>query len=408
MFYIFDNSNCTATSPMPLAIESQQGTELETPTLPKSSLVAHAKIMVVDDEPLNIRTVCHHLSIAGYQHFIPVSDSTQVLGALAMEEPDVVLLDIVMPEPGGLELLSQIRALEGWEQLPVVILTAIDDCSVKARALDLGATDFLTKPVDSSELIPRVRNALLLKAYHDHLRTYAQRLEAQVRARTDELEQSRMAIIQSLARAAEYRDNETGRHALRVGKYAGLIARALGLSEESSELIELAAPLHDVGKIAISDSILLKPDKLTPEEMEVMQSHCGHGKRIFEPICGDEVVAYRAHTRLGQEMVGTCRAPVLDMAASIALTHHERWDGNGYPLGLAGEDIPIEGRVTAVADAFDALSSKRSYKRPFPLDRCFAILEEGRATQFDPAVLDAFFACRREIVRVQLLLAEVQ
>jgi putative two-component system response regulator len=365
-----------------------------------------ATIMVVDDEPLNVRMVRRHLTVAGYQNFVTTSDSAEALLLLGLGDPDIVLLDIVMPDPGGLEVLSQIRSLAKFEQLPVIILTAIDDSAVKAEALNRGATDFLTKPVDPNELVPRVRNALALKAYHDQLKYQAHRLELEVRSRTEELEESRMAIIQALARAAEYRDNETGRHALRVGRYAATIARQLALPEETVRLIELAAPLHDVGKIGIPDAVLLKPDKLTPEETEIMQKHCSYGKHIFEPMAWDEVRTYCTHTEIGQKLMAVCRSPVLDMAASIALTHHERWDGTGYPLGLAGESIPIAGRITAVADVFDALSSKRSYKPVFPLERCLAILDEGRQTQFDPAVLDAFRDCRSQIVEIQVSYSE--
>ncbi|HEV3136718.1 MAG TPA: HD domain-containing phosphohydrolase [Pirellulales bacterium] len=375
--------------------------------VPAIGAVSSAKIMIVDDEPLNVRTVRRHLTMAGYQNFITTSDSAQALVMLGLGDPDVVLLDIVMPDPGGLEVLSQIRSVAQFEQLPVIILTAIDNSAVKAQALNLGATDFITKPVDPNDLVPRVRNALSLKAYHDHLQDYARQLKEEVCARTEELEESRVAIIQSLARAAEYRDNETGRHALRVGRYAATIARQLRLPEQIARVIELAAPLHDVGKIGIPDAILLKPGKLTPEEIEVMQKHCSYGKRIFEPMAWDELRTYRTHTEIGQQLMGVCRAPVLDMAASIALTHHERWDGAGYPLGLAGENIPIEGRITAVADTFDALSSKRIYKPAFPLDKCIAILNDARGGQFDPAVLDAFLDCRQEIVRIQLAYAEI-
>jgi putative two-component system response regulator len=365
-------------------------------------------IMIVDDEPLNIRVVCQHLKLAGYQNFLTTTDSAQVLAMLELGDPDVVLLDIVMPDPSGLDLLAQIRSVPQFEQLPVIILTACDDTAIKAQALNLGATDFLTKPVDPSELVPRVRNALVLKAHHDHMRDYTARLEREVQMRTEELEESRMAIIHALARAAEYRDNETGRHAMRVGRYASYIARKMELPEQTVRLIALAAPLHDVGKIAIPDEILLKPGKLTPEEFEIMQKHCNFGKRIFEPLSWAEEQAYRVHTQIGQRMMGICRAPVLDMAASIALTHHERWDGTGYPLGLSHEAIPIEGRITAVADTFDALSSKRPYKPAFDFDRCVSILNEGRGTQFDPAVLDAFLECRAQIIRIQLACAEIE
>lgn len=378
---------------MTLALDAAHDVAAQGEVVSALGSASNARIMIIDDEPLNVRTVRRHLMVTGYQNFITTSDSAQALVMLGLGDPDLILLDIVMPEPGGLEVLSQIRSVAQFEQLPVIILTAVDDSAVKAQALNLGATDFITRPVDPNELVPRVRSALMLKAYHDHLKNHARQLEREVHARTEELEESRMAIIQALARAAEYRDNETGRHALRVGRYAATIARQLGLPEQTSRLIELAAPLHDVGKIGVSDAILLKPGKLTPEETDVMQKHCSYGKHIFEPMGWDEVRAYRTQTEVGQKLMAICRAPVLDMAASIALTHHERWDGTGYPLGLAGESIPIEGRITAIADTFDALSAKRCYKPAFPLEKCIAILNDGRGTQFDPTVLDAFLDC---------------
>lgn len=391
---------------MTVAVESKSAAVNAVAAVPTIDSLS-ARIMIVDDEPLNIRTARRYLSLAGYQNFVTTSDSAQALALLGLEDPDVVLLDIMMPKPDGLEILRQIRSLAHFGQLPVIILTAIDDTAIKAEALNLGATDFLYKPVDPNELVPRVRNALMLKAYHDHLRDHTRRLELEIRNRTAELEQSRMAIIRCLARAAEYRDNETGRHAMRVGCYAGLIARELGLPEKQARLIELAAPLHDVGKIAVSDAILLKPGKLTPEEFEIMQNHCCIGKQIFESMNHDEWHSYRDHAEAGRDLMGMCGSPVLEMAASIALTHHERFDGTGYPLGVAGQDIPIEGRITSVADVFDALSTKRPYKAAFPLDRCFEILSEGRGTQFDPAVLDAFFARRQDALNIQLSYVDV-
>jgi putative two-component system response regulator len=364
------------------------------------------KILIVDDEPINVQVARKHLMLAGYGQFVISTDPTEVLTLLEQEKPDLLLLDIMMPRMSGLDLLHAIRDQELHAHLPILILTALDDREIKSQALDSGATDFLTKPVDPTELLPRVRNALALKAHHDNLRDYASELERAVRARTAELEDSRLEIIRCLARAAEYRDNQTGRHVHRVSQYTRIIARQMRLTDEVVELMAQASMLHDVGKIGIPDSILLKPGKLEPEELEFIQRHCGFGKRIFEPMSMDEFRAYASHTTLGAHIIKPCRAPVLDLAARIALTHHEKWDGSGYPLGLAGEDIPLEGRITAVADVFDALSSKRPYKPAFPLDKCFTIMEEGRNKHFDPKVLDAFFARRGEIVRVQIEYAD--
>lgn len=361
---------------------------------------AEGLLMIVDDEPINIKVAQKYLKLAGYTRFVTTSDPLTVMEQLVANRPDVLLLDVVMPELDGLELLRQIRGDARLDYFPVIILTASESPETRIWALELGATDFLNKPVNPSELSARVRNCLLLKAQHDGLQRHSQELEEQVRRRTADLAASRLELIHCLARAAEYRDNETGHHVIRVGHYAGIIARKLGLSETMVELIEHAAPLHDMGKIGIPDAILLKPGKLTPEEFEVMKRHSLYGKRTFEPMTNDEWRTYKAHTSLGEMIAGAERSPIMAMAGKIALTHHERWDGSGYPLGLSGDDIPLAGRITAVADVFDALSTRRPYKPEWPLDRCFAEIEKGRGTQFDPAVADAFLACREEVVAV--------
>ena len=262
--------------------------------------------------------------------------------------------------------------------------------------------------MNATELAARVRNCLLVGAHHDHLKHYTAELERQVRRRTAELAASRLDLIHCLARAAEYRDRETGHHVVRVGCYAGMIARKLGLTDSMIELIEHAAPLHDMGKIGIPDAILLKPGKLTPDEYDAMKRHVVFGKRTFEPMSNEEWRTYKTHTSLGESIMGAERSPLISMASKIALTHHEKWDGSGYPLGLSGEDIPLGGRITAVADVFDALSSRRPYKSEWPIDRCFAALEEGRGTQFDPAVVDALLACRQEVIQVRMRFADLE
>jgi putative two-component system response regulator len=367
----------------------------------------HARILIVDDEPINVKVASKYLLAAGYANCYSTSSAAEVLPLMVREEPDVVLLDIIMPQFNGLDLLAAIRADAQLAHIPVIMLTAIEDRATKLQALELGATDFLGKPVDPSEMVPRVRNALLIKAHSDQLRNQAANLEQLVKQRTAQLEASRQNVIHCLARAAEFRDDDTGRHVIRVGQYAGVIARGLGWSESAVETIEQAAQLHDVGKIGVPDAILGKPSKLTPQEFELMQRHCGFGKSVFESLTESDATTFRRHAELGERILGGCDSPVLDMAARIALTHHERWDGSGYPIGLAKEDIPIEGRITAVADVFDALSTRRPYKPAFPLEKCFEILREGRGGHFDPTVLDAFFAARDEIVSIQIRHAEV-
>lgn len=361
-----------------------------------------AKVMIVDDEPVNVKVVQKYLKNAGYRQFVNTYDSREAIELIRSESPDIVLLDIMMPHVSGMDILEVLRGDLKTQHLPVLILSAANDEEIRASALELGATDFLNKPVRTAELIPRIRNALIVKAHHDNLVKYSSKLEHEVRMRTAELAQSREEIIRVLACAAEYRDQETGNHVLRVGRFAGIIARQLGFDRSQAELIGQAAILHDAGKIGIPDSILLKPGKLTPDEIELIKQHCDFGMNILlgRPTHSDQ----RFQGPAGIKRL--CESPILRIAATIAISHHEKWDGSGYPLGLSGERIPIEGRITAVADVFDALSSRRPYKDPTPLDKCFEILEEGRAAHFDPRVLDAFFARTDDVVRVALDLAD--
>ena len=403
-------SSVTATSTTPNTTQSLPRDPFATAqsTNPAKLDLSNAKIMIIDDEPINIKVTQEYLKLAGYKRFITSTDSEHAVELFAQEEPDLLLLDIMMPVVDGMQILKEIRANSAWACLPVVILTASDDQKTKQLALVLGATDFCAKPVEPSELMPRVHNVLTVKHYNDQTKDYAKTLEQEVRHRTEALLQSRLDIIHCLGRAAEYRDNETAQHVVRVGHYVGLIARALGLDDEMVELLEHASPLHDIGKIGVPDSILLKPAKLTPEEMEVMQKHCQLGKKVFHGLSSQEITEYLRHTELGVKILGGTWTPLLKMAASSAMSHHEKWDGSGYPLALAGEDIPLEGRITAVADVFDALSSKRPYKPAFPREKCFAIMNEARGKHFDPRILDVFFAQADEIVKIQIDFADME
>ena len=368
--------------------------------------ITAAHILIVDDESLTIDVVQAYLECDG---FLTVESTTQAAEALPLVRklrPDLLLLDIQMPEVSGIEVLKAIRADADVAMTPVVILTASSAEATKLDALESGANDLLSKPVHRGELLARIRNVLSAKAYQDALRRHSESLEDAVRERTAELEASRLEVIHCLARAAEFRDDDTGEHVLRVGRYARIIGEQLGFSMAMLDLLEAAAQLHDVGKIGVPDAILLKPGKLTLEEYAMMQRHCGFGKKIVDCLPEGDSRILRRHAELGAKIMETGHSPILEMAKRIAVTHHERWDGSGYPLGLSGEDIPLEGRITAVADVFDALSSKRSYKPAFALAKCFQILEEGRATHFDPVVLDAFLARRNDIVQAQIALAD--
>jgi putative two-component system response regulator len=359
-----------------------------------------ARIAIVDDEPINIKVVRKHLQLAGYTDFVTTSDSTTAVSLIGQQHPDVVLLDIMMPQVDGIQILAALRGCDKTRHLPVLILTASTDAQTKLRALEAGATDFLPKPVDPNDLIPRLRNALLVKAHHDHLTRYADELERQVRIRTAELEASQLQIVYCLARAGECRDDTTGRHVLRVGRYAGILARELGCSANHARLIGIAAQLHDVGKIGVPDAILNKPGKLTPEEFALIQKHCATGAQIVRPLTEEEWRAVRSEDAQALETPALALPPLLALVQKIVSSHHERWDGKGYPAGLAGEAIPLEGRITAVADVFDALTNKRPYKEAMDVSQSLKIMTDASGTQFDPKVIEALLKSLDQIMAV--------
>ncbi len=369
-----------------------------------ASKVARAKIAIIDDDPSITLFIKRHLKDEGYRHFFITQDSTRALPLIYESRPDVILLDVKMPVISGLEILSIIRSDQTFNMMPVLVLTACPDLETKRQALESAPSDFLAKPVDPNELLLRMKNLLTVKAFQDHMTRHSQQLERQ----TEELAASRQQIIHCLARAAEFRDDDTGNHVLRVGRYAAIIADELGFAKKDVNLIEQAAQLHDIGKIGVEDSVLLKSGKLDPHEFERIKLHCSAGRSIIQPLSTAHAKDYQRHTDLGANLLAFSDMPIMKLAASIAQTHHEKWDGSGYPIGLAGTDIPIEGRITAVADVFDALSSKRPYKPAFPREKCFKILREGRGTHFDPRVLDAFFTRSSEIVETQIHYAEME
>jgi putative two-component system response regulator len=367
---------------------------------PDLATLKQSKLMVVDDEPTNVKIVRRLLELEGFSQFVTTTDGRKAMTLIRDERPDCVLLDLMMPFVTGLDVLDEMRQDPATAHIPAIILTAVTDHKVRCEALQRGATDFLNKPVDPAELAPRVVNVLTAKAYQDQLLRYSQNLEAAVRERTRQLEQAYREIGLVLARAAEYRDNDTGLHVVRVGRYARLIGEELGIVGDEADLLERAAQLHDVGKIGIPDAILLKPGRLTEEEFDLMKRHCAFGDRILQPCSDDD------HQTTGENAGTGGGTPLLVMAHRIAMSHHEHWDGTGYPLGLLGEAIPLEGRITAVADVFDALSSKRCYKDSFPVDECFETMTEKRGNHFDPQVLDAFLRRRDDVVDVLMRYAD--
>jgi putative two-component system response regulator len=361
--------------------------------------VAGCSILLRGSTPAQTLALQRLLATGGFRQVATVNGHVEAEQFLSRMKVDLLILSGFSTADGS--FLKALRNSEVGLQIPVVAVATWDE-SLMELGLTSGVSDFVREPIVRHELFARVRNLLTLRRCRERLEHYTEDLERQVRRRTAELTASRAEIVRCLARAAEFRDDDTGLHVARVGRYAGLIARKLGFPESYVEILELAAQLHDIGKIGIPDEILHKPGSLDPEQYERIKEHCAIGHQIIQPLGTREWDVLRTHTRLGGSLLHVLSSPLLLIASKIAQTHHEHWDGRGYPLGLAGEDIPIEGRITAVADVYDALASARPYKRPFSRSLCFELLERGRGTHFDPKVLDAFFACREEIIQVQM------
>lgn len=368
------------------------------PTLTTGDLdLKSAKIMIVDDEPINVKVAKKFVGALRYSDFVTTTNPREAIDMLRRESPDVLLLDVMMPEVSGLDILNEMQEDNELSQIPVIVLTASVERTTRLQALECGATDFLTKPLDPEELAPRIHNTLIMRSFQTHLKKYAADLEDVVRLRTRELCASRLELVHCLARAAEYRDDDTGKHIIRAGRYTALIAREAGMPQEQVDMLEMAAQLHDVGKIGIADSVLMKPGRLTDEERSEMQKHARIGGDMLHVHLGNEEGEVLRHAEIGARILQSTGSSLQKLAATIAMTHHEKWDGSGYPMGLAGTDILLEGRMTAIADVFDALRSKRPYKEPFSFDKSFGILMEGRGKHFDPVLLDHFLGCRSEV-----------
>jgi putative two-component system response regulator len=328
-----------------------------------------ARILIVDDQTANVELLRDMLQLAGYHELLGLTDPTEVEAFCTSFQPDLILLDLLMPEMDGFAVLERLAPLLAQHiYLPVLVLTADITDHARQRALAVGARDFVTKPFNVAEVLLRIKNLLEVRMLYTRLRGRRESLERVVTDRTRDLQEAQIETLSRLARAAEYRDDETGQHTHRVGEIAAEVARALGLAEEFVETIRLAAPLHDIGKIGIRDAILLKPARLTPDEMAVMQTH----------------------TTLGANLLAGGQTPLLRLAEEIALTHHERWDGTGYPQRLIGDGIPLAGRIVAVADVFDALTHARTYKPAWPREAALTEIEGQRGRQFDPEVVEAF------------------
>lgn len=340
----------------------------------------HLNILICDDSITNVLLLSSLLESEGYTSITTLTDPTRVLSTLQDKKIDLLLLDIEMPEMDGFQVMQQISESPVKNDfIPVLVLTGHQGTEIRNRALESGAQDFLNKPFDHTEVILRVRNLLRVRSAYLAQANHAVELEKRVEERTAELNRATDILIERMAMAGEMRDTDTGNHVLRVGHYARILANACGLPPSISYMIQKAAPLHDLGKIGIPDSILLKPGKLTDEEREIMKQH----------------------TEKGANLLANHDSLVIKMAASIAHSHHEHWDGQGYPRGLAGEAIPIEGRITAISDVFDALTTTRPYKDAWSIDAAVDFIQQGASKQFDPNLVRLFTENLEQIAEIR-------
>lgn len=327
-------------------------------------------VVIVDDVDINLVLLNRLMDQVGGCRVHCFLKPMDALAFCQTTIPDLLMVDYLMPVLDGISLIRQFRAMPGREDVPVLMVTASDERNVRVQALEAGANDFLSKPLDRTEFFARTRNMLALRRSQARLANRAEWLQEEVAKATTELRLRDSETIACISRIAEYRDPETGLHTQRMAHYSRLVAQHLGLPAEAQQLLFDAAPLHDVGKVGISDSILLKPGKLDPAEFEIMKTH----------------------SRIGYQALVVGRSRLMQMAAIIALSHHEKFDGSGYPGGLAGDMIPLAGRIVAVADVFDALTSARPYKAAWPVERALQLLRDGAGSHFDPVCVDGFLA----------------
>ncbi len=336
------------------------------------------KILIVDDTPANLGVLGKTLELENYEI------STAPNGELAVEiansfDPDLILMDIMMPGMDGFETCKVLKDDPKTKGIPVIFMSSLNDTQNICKGFDHGGLDYIPKPFRREEVLSRVRTHIQLHSLIKEREQYTQTLEETVRQRTQELHSTRLEVINCLGRAGEYRDNETGMHVVRMSHYSRVLAKKVGLSDEKCSLLFHASPMHDIGKIGIPDHVLLKPGKLTPEEWTIMQTH----------------------VTIGAEILSRDDSPLMKTAKTVALHHHEKWDGSGYPNQLKGEEISLEGRIIAVCDVFDALTSKRPYKDPWPMDKTMALIEDSRGKHFEPSVVDCFKEIIPEILEIK-------
>jgi putative two-component system response regulator len=347
--------------------------------------ILNAKILIVDDNPSNVALLEGLLEEEGYRRIYSTTDSREVCALHQEQRFDLILLDIRMPHLDGIQVMEKLKEIIDGDYIPVLVLTAQIDIHTRRRALEQGAKDFLTKPFEDWEVLHRIRNMLETRIYFNRQRLRADILDQEVRKRTHEVRDTQLEIIRRLGRAAEYKDNETGMHVIRMSKSCQLLAQAIGLNEAHAEMLLYASPMHDIGKIGIPDYVLLKPGKLNEAEWEVMKQHA----------------------KIGSDIVGGHNSELLHMASIIALTHHEKWNGSGYPNHLQGEAIPLEGRIAAICDVFDALTSERPYKKAWSVEDAMAYINAESDKHFDPRLTHAFNRILPDILSLRQRYADI-
>jgi putative two-component system response regulator len=347
-------------------------------------------VMVVDDTPGNLKFLGQVLHSAGYR-VVQFPNGQMALQAAARNPPDLILLDIMMPGMDGFEVCQKIKLDASLQDIPVIFISALDDTESKLMAFSQGGVDYVTKPFQAEEVLARVKTHLSLKWMQGELKRYTNYLERLVQEKVHEIADSQLATILAVSQLAEFRDDETGRHIERTRTFCKLLARQLqssnqddGIQDSFIQNIYHASPLHDIGKVGVADSILLKPGKLTSEEFEIIKTHTIIGARTLE----------RVRERYPQNAF-------VNMGITLTRSHHEKWDGSGYPDGLSGEDIPLSGRIMALADVYDALRSKRPYKEPFSHAQSLKIIKKDTGSHFDPAVVKAFLALEPEFAEIR-------
>lgn len=344
-----------------------------------------SNVIIIDDQSIT-RMILQELigSIDKDVHTECFADPTEALDWANNNNVDLVITDYKMPQMDGIKFINLFRQIPGYDDVPIMIVTCIEDQSIRYNALESGANDFVTKPIDHIECRARCRNLLIMSKQRKMIKDRAFLLESEVHKKTLELQEREQETLIRLAKAGEYRDEDTGNHIIRISRYSRLIAEEMALHEETCDLIARAAPMHDIGKIAIPDAILMKPARLTDNEFKIMQHH----------------------TLVGYDILKDSPSKYLQAGSVIALSHHEKYNGEGYPQGLKGDKIPLEARIVAIADVFDALVTKRPYKEDWPLNKAFDYIDQERGKHFDPACAEIFLKKSEAVTAIHHELAE--